>query len=90
MFNSSFTVRFRKMEAKHSTVVLGVTAVVPNLNGLLLFTEDGKGYQIESHEMLSYDEGDSLHIRMKIEYSDEDDFDLYLEGTYDLHDHRKK
>ena len=32
-------------------VILGVTSIVPNLNGILFQTENRRGYQIESFEM---------------------------------------
>lgn len=54
MIKTSFTVgyRLRKGEDKENHVVLGVTSIVPNLNGFLLFTEDGKNHFIERGELL--------------------------------------
>ena len=50
MCKSRFTVSYLS-PSNPEICVLGVTSIVPNLNGLLLFTEDGEGFQIESYEM---------------------------------------
>ena len=93
MINKSFTVSYRVYGVHHT--VLGVTSIVPNLNGLLFFTEDGKNHQIESHEMrIRGDE--SPYKRLCVEYSNEEDiadeFDLASEEPfrYEVHDHRSK
>lgn len=45
MVKSSFTVSYRNQGVR--TTVLGVTSIVPNLNGFLFFTEDGQNHFIE-------------------------------------------
>ena len=47
MFKSSFAVAIHTSKK----IILGVTSIVPNLNGVLLQTEDREGYQIDSDEM---------------------------------------
>lgn len=32
-------------------VILGVTSIVPNMNGILFFVENGDHFQIESYQM---------------------------------------
>lgn len=49
MSKSSFAVGFRIN--RETVVVLGVTSIVPNMNGVLFFTEDGKNYEVEAHNM---------------------------------------
>ena len=48
---SSFSVGFQMRGCRKSKVVTGVISIVPNLNGVLLFVEDGHHVQIESYEM---------------------------------------
>ena len=78
MIKTSFTVGYRLGKQNH--VVLGVTSIVPNLNGFLFFTEDGENHFVESHELLF----ESL-TGMYISYSIEDELDPL--GI--VHDHRK-
>ena len=81
MIKNHFTVGYRRNRQSHT--VLGVTSIVPNLNGILMFTEDGENHFIEQHELL---EGDEL-IGMYISYAPIDETD----PTGDIiHDHRAK
>lgn len=83
MFKSSFTVRYQlslgKTKEKH--LVLGVTSIVPNLNGFLFFTEDGRNHFVESHELRS---GTLANVYLSYEYTDE------LDPEAVIHDHRRK
>lgn len=47
MSKSSFDVAIHN----EKVIVFGVTSIMPNLNGVLLQTEDRYGYQIDSHAM---------------------------------------
>lgn len=80
MIKSSFAVGYRMN--RRTNVVLGVTSIVPNLNGVLMFTEDGENHFIESYHM-----GEVL-CSMFISYED----DLAdMNGTgYHIIDHRRK
>ena len=51
MCKASFSVGFLIPPNGKTIVVMGVTSIVPNLGGVLLFTEDRRNYQIESWEM---------------------------------------
>lgn len=51
MCKASFSVGFLIPNKGKTIVVMGVTSIVPNLGGVLLFTEDRCNYQIESWEM---------------------------------------
>lgn len=51
MCKASFSVGFLIPHKGKTIVVMGVTSIVPNLGGVLLFTEDRRNYQIESWEM---------------------------------------
>lgn len=88
MIRNSFTVGYRLRRVHHT--VLGVTSIVPNLNGVLLFTEDGENHFIESCDM----EHHTLP-GMYIEYSTDDDIWDERElaqskpGEYEIHDHRR-
>lgn len=80
---SSFTVRFKLPRSVETVTILGVTSVVPNLNGILLFTEDGANYQIEHYEMevesrYKKSEGNMSWVNMKIEYSTENQIRKHL------------
>lgn len=92
MIKTSFTVSYRKNGVRH--IILGVTSIVPNLNGLLLFTEDGKGYQIESDVLASKDF--SPQIRLFVEYSNDEDINDEIglardyPDEYKVYDHRSK
>ena len=44
---NSFAVAYHEKKV----VILGVTSIMPNLNGVLLNTENRLGYQIEAHDM---------------------------------------
>lgn len=87
MFKSSFTVGYN--HCGFETVVLGVTSIVPNLNGFLLFTEDGENFQIESYELAH-----NILGNVYFEYSTEEDiaeaFESAEKGEFLLIDHRKK
>lgn len=87
MIKSSFTVGYRHKGFR--TTVLGVTSIVPNLNGFLFFTEDGENHFIEAHEL-----DDNLLGGVYFEYSTEEDlqdeFDSAEDGEVLVIDHRKK
>ena len=76
-----FTVGYRMNRKRH--IVLGVTSIVPNMNGILMFTEDGKNHFIESWELRC----DDTLGGMFISYDPEDE-ELFLD-TEVVHDHRK-
>jgi hypothetical protein len=61
-------------------VIEGVTSIVPNLNGILLQTEDRHGYQIEAHEMED-------HIQLGIEYLDDS---MEIPDDYKYLDYREE
>lgn len=48
---SSFSVGYQDPRRGKTIVITGVTSIVPNLNGVLFFVEDGDYVQIESHEL---------------------------------------
>lgn len=75
---SSFAVGFQ-IHRKGTIVVTGVTSIVPNLNGVLLFTEDGQNVQIENYEM-----SDGVIGNMFISYEPVSNF-----SDYHVQDHRK-
>lgn len=72
---SSFSVGYR-LNGK-TYVIMGVSSIVPNLNGILFFTEDGENVQIEQ-EILG---------NMFITY--EDFAELNSVKEYTIIDHRK-
>ena len=49
MIKTSFTVKYHLRGFDH--MILGVTSIVPNMNGILMFTEDGRNHFIESYEL---------------------------------------
>lgn len=51
MCKASFSVGFPIPHKGKTIVVMGVVSIVPNLGGVLLFTEDRCNYQIKSWEM---------------------------------------
>lgn len=51
MVKSSFSVGFQIPHKSKTIVVMGVISIVPNLGGVLMFTEDRCNYQIGSWEM---------------------------------------
>lgn len=79
MVKSSFTVSYRFVNSSKRVVILGVTSIVPNLNGVLFRTENGEDHQVESHQMIygrgCYSDLPNVHI----EYSAEDDLQSYFE-----------
>lgn len=77
MIKTSFTVCYRINQQTH--IVLGVTSIVPNLNGYLMFTEDGRNHFIESHELM---QGTLAMNYFSYEYTDE------LNPEAIVHDHR--
>ena len=88
MIKTSFTVSYRLNRMSHT--VLGVTSIVPNLNGFLFFTEDGENHFIESHDMRTN------YLSMYMEYSTDEDIQDEIElasaepDKYRVYDHRKK
>lgn len=91
MIRSSFTVVYKK--DRKTNYVTGVTSIVPNLNGLLFFTEDGRNHFIESHNMKM--EGAVPTKGLTIEYLDEDDIAFIYKlaerepSKYEVFDHIK-
>ena len=89
MIKTSFTVSYRNNRVR--TTVLGVTHIVPNLNGFLFFTEDGENHFIEHCELT---DGNSLN-GVYLEYSTDEDIAIELEQVKEdpvhnnLIDHRK-
>ena len=90
MIRNSFTVKYRY--SKQRKFVLGVTSIVPNLNGFLFFTEDGQNHFIESSEV--HWNQDSMPFTL--EYSTESQIDYYLQSAkrytnqVKVYDHRKQ
>lgn len=64
MSKASFAVRYHLPAYRKTVVVLGVTSICPNLNGVLFYTENGRNHQVESHEM-----PDKMLAGMSIDYS---------------------
>lgn len=84
---NSFTVCYTS-HGNPEMCILGVTSIVPNLNGLLLFTEDGEGFQIENCEMRCGTLSPS--VRLFIEYSnDEDIAQEFSNPEVKVFDHRR-
>ena len=81
MIKTHFTVGYRLNQQRHT--VLGVTSIVPNMNGVLMFTEDGKNHFIESHELRH-----EMLTGMFISYDPEDE-EVSIEDEV-VHDHRAK
>lgn len=81
MIKTNFTVGYRLNRQRH--LILGVTSIVPNLNGVLFFTEDGKNHFVESCE-LRHD----ILAGMFISYDPEDE-EVFVDGEI-VHDHRRK
>ena len=77
MSKSSFAVGFQ-LPHKGTFVVTGVTSIVPNLNGVLLFTEDRQNVQIENYELI-----DGVLGNMFISYEPVSEF-----TDYHVQDHR--
>ena len=82
MINTSFTVGYQKKGKTH--VVVGVTSIVPNLNGILMFTRDGENHFVESYDLV-----DGILPNMFIEYSNSEDIAQYESqpDKYVFHDH---
>ena len=72
MIKASFTVGFMKKNSRRTTVVSGVTSIVPNLNGILMFTRNGENFFVESFELV-----DGILPNMFIEYSTSEDIAQY-------------
>lgn len=72
---SSFSVGYRLNRKTY--VIMGVSSIVPNLNGILFFTEDGENVQIEQETLGN----------MFITY--EDFAELNSTKEYTIIDHRK-
>lgn len=89
----SFTVNY-KMAGTPFVTVLGVTSIVPNLNGFLFFTEDGKNHQIENCDLVDL-YGSKCVTGMCLEYSTDEDIEGYFEQAkktpdkYTVIDHRE-
>ncbi len=92
MSKSSFTVGYQLRGQTH--VLLGVTSIVPNLNGFLFFTEDGHNHMVEHHE-LSGGECEFLG-NMFFEYTDDEGYLEYFQTAgstpdcYKVFDYRDK
>lgn len=72
MSKASFAVQYQLPAYRKIVVVLGVTSIVPNLNGVLMFTENGRHHQVESYKM-----PDNMLCGMSIYYDiTEEDIDL--------------
>ena len=81
MSKASFAVQYHLPAYGKTVVVLGVTSIVPNLNGVLMFTENGRHHQVESYEM-----PDKMLCGMSIDYNitEEDiEFNRELADEYD-------
>ena len=72
MINKSFTVGFMKKGSRRTTIVSGVTSIVPNLNGVLMFTRSGENFFVESCDLV-----DGILPNMFIEYSTSEDIAQY-------------
>lgn len=89
MINKSFTVGYYLNRVHHT--ILGVTSIVPNMNGFLFFTEDGKNHFVESHSMQ-----DNSLTHVFFEYSNDEDIQIEFDSAKDnptgyiVHDHRNK
>lgn len=94
MSKASFTVNY-KMAKKPFVTVLGVTSIVPNLNGFLFFTEDRKNHQIEACDLEDL-WGSKTVTGMCLEYSTDQDIEDYFEQAkktpdkYVVIDHRER
>ena len=76
MAKNSFDVAYHEKKV----VILGVTSIFPNLNGVLFQTEDQKGYQIEDYEMTG--------VSLNIEYFDPTTMEI--PDDYEVLDHTAK
>lgn len=74
MSKSSFGVYYHLK--RKSVIVLGVTSILPNLNGVLFCTEDRQGHQVECHEMK-----EKMLAGMSIDY-DVTEEDIEYEKTW--------
>lgn len=85
MIKTSFAVKYKVGHTTH--VVAGVTAIVPNLNGVLMFTKDGENHFIESCDLRH-----GILPNMYIDYDEDypDSESLAYDSRYKFHDHRKK
>lgn len=89
MSKGSFAVKFAygSDENRKKFIILGVTSIMPNLNGFLFNTEDHQGFQVESHEIQ-----DELfdHIRLMSFYYDQQEvLETYVDNkNYTILDHR--
>ena len=81
---NSFTV-FIGDHTEKTTVITGVTSIMPNLNGFLFNTEDGLGFQIEHHELV---EGGISNIAFEYDYTEDDINNLRELPQYEIHDHK--
>ena len=71
MSKSSFTVYYKSAKGPFVTV-LGVTSIMPNMNGILFQTENGEGHEIEAYQMNCV-KGASIVAGISIEYSTEEE-----------------
>lgn len=74
---TSFAVAYHEKKV----VILGVTSIMPNMNGVLINTENRWGYQIEAHDM-------SGNVTLNIEYYNPTLMEL--PDDYEVLDYRKK
>lgn len=80
--NKSFTVCFKRPKSNVDVVIIGVTSIFPNMNGILFATEDTQCYLVEYLEMVD-DNGTNMLCNMRIEYSTEEDIAWYLQNASD-------
>ena len=88
MIRNSFTVGYR-IHRVHYTV-LGVTSIVPNLNGFLFFTEDGENHQIEACDLTDRSLP-GMHFEYSLDDDIKDEFELASDqpDKYKVIDHRR-
>lgn len=75
MFKTSFAVAIHR----EKKIILGVTSIVPNLNGILFFTENRWNYQLED---------EPSNNGFNIEYDDNGEYDF--PDDYKILDYRAK
>ena len=64
MIKKSFAVEYSLPHYRKTVIVLGVTSIVPNMNAILMFTENGENHFIESCDMR-----DKMLSGMSIDYN---------------------
>lgn len=83
MINRSFAVEYTLPQYRKTVIVLGVTSIVPNMNGVLMFTENGDNHFIESYDMK-----DKMLSGMSIDY-DMTEEDIQYTSDYCERNERK-